>query len=491
MKAILAIDQGTTASKAALYSLSGRVLGAARVAVRTRFGPGGVADQDPGEILATQRLAIRRAVSAAGPLEIAAAGVTSQRSTFVLWDRATGLPAGPAPTWRSTAAADWCARLQRHGARIRRLTGLPLSPHYSATKLGRLLDGDARLRRRAERGDLLFGNVATFLIWHLTGGTVHAVDPTQAARTLLFNLSTLDWDRWLLDLFGIPRAILPEVRPGIGEFGMMSLGRTRIPIRASLGDQQAAGLGLTGGGRVGGGRAALVNYGTGAFVLIPTGGRLVRRQGLLTSLAWTDASRRAYVLEGTINAAGALLDWLRAELGAPDGLEGIDRLCREARGDALMLPALHGLGSMFQDRAGARLPSLILGAGPTGARADVTRAAVESIAHMVTLILDRVADLPGGAPRRLVASGPLSRLRYLVQYQAALLPGIRLVATRGREATLAGIARAAAPAGGISGDAGRWRSAVTVIRSPAGMERAAAERKGRWIRMVRLARGWR
>ncbi len=211
--AILAIDQGTTASKAAVYSASGRLLGTGRAPLRTRFGAGGVAEQDPAQILSSQRLAVRRALEAARHPALAVAGIASQRSTFVIWDRSTGRPVAPAPTWQSTMAADACLKRGDDAPAVLRRTGLPLSPHYSASKIARVLASSRGLRRRAERGDLLFGNVATWLLWHLSHGEVHATDPTHAARTLLFNIEALDWDPWLLDLFGVPRDILPEIRP--------------------------------------------------------------------------------------------------------------------------------------------------------------------------------------------------------------------------------------------------------------------------------------
>src|SRR2546425_7947475 len=301
MKAILALDQGTSSSKAAVFDIAGRMLGIGRVPLGTRFGAGGRVEQDPDEILASQRRAIRKAMAAVDGrgVVLVGAGIASQSSTFVLWDKDTGRPVAPAPTWQSTMTDDVCAELSSHARTVRRLTGLPLSAHYSATKIARLLDAGRGLRRRAERGEVLFGSVATFLVWHLTRGKVHATDPTQAARTLLMNLETLQWDERLLSLFKVPRAILPELRDSMSEFGMMRVDGRDVPVRAMLGDQQAAMLGACGGAGGATRGAAVVNYGTGAFVLIPTGEIPVRRAGLVTSLAWTRGRTRRYLLAGT------------------------------------------------------------------------------------------------------------------------------------------------------------------------------------------------
>lgn len=485
--AILAIDQGTSLSKAALFTATGRLLGSGRAPVTTKFGAGGAADQDPAQILASTRLAIRRAMSAAGRPRIAAAGIAAQRSTFVLWDRATGRAIGPAPTWQSTVAYDVCARLGEHDAVIRQRTGLPLSPHYSASKLSRLLASRPELMRRAERGDLLFGNVATWILWNFTGGKVHATEPTHAARTLLFNIETLAWDPWLLDLFRVPREILPEVRPSLGSFGDLAVGGLKIPVTACLGDQQAALAGAVGlrSGRNGG--IALANYGTGAFLLIPTGERPLRRDGLLTSLAWTSGKSRRYLLEGTINAAGTTLEWLHDDLAAPGDLKTIDRLCRDASGQTLLLPAFRGLGSAYADLSDANLPSLAVNLGPGGTIPDLTRAAVEAIAHLGAVILERASGRP--PVKRLVATGSLSGLKYLLEFQSALLQGVTVERSVQTEATLAGIARAAAP-DATATRRRRPRRRSVAVTVPRGLRATAQHRHREWRRLIALARIW-
>jgi len=417
--AILALDQGTSWSKAGVFDRAGRLLGSGRVGVRTRFGPGGQASQDPEAILASARRAIRIALDAAGRPSIGAAGITSQRSTFVLWDRATGKALAPAPTWQSTEAAALCERLSRHAARVRQVTGLPLSPHYSASKLARLLQAHPAWRRRGARGEVLFGHVATFLLWHLSRGAAHVVDPTQAARSLLFDLRASAWSPWLLDLFGAPAAMLPSVGPSLGPLGEMRLDGRNVPVTAMLGDQQAALVGAMGLRPAGSGGTAVVNYGTGAFILIPTGERVVRRAGLLTSLAWTDARSRRHLLEGTVNAGGAVIDWMRDGLGLPLDGSSIDRVCGRGGPGAVMLASFWGPGSAGPAARGAGLPTVLLTPGGSSpwAPEDLVRPAVESIAHAVA----GCVAAAGGNVRRLVATGPLSRSRFLMELQSALL----------------------------------------------------------------------
>ena len=488
METILALDQGTTVSKAAVYAANGRLLGLGRASVTTRFGRMGRAVQDPLELLEAQRLAMRRALRAAGEPRVDAAGVSSQRSTFVVWDRHTGRPVAPAPTWQSTEASRICEELDGSSEAVRERTGLPLSPHYSASKLALLFETKPLLKRLAESGDLMFGNVATWLIWNLTGGAVHATDPTHAARTLLFNLERLRWDRWLMDLFGVPDAIMPKILPSLGDYGSLRIAGKDVPIRACLGDQQAALIGVSGlsGQRTAG--TALVNYGTGAFVLIPTGERPERREGMLTSLLWTSAKERCYVLEGTINAAGSTLDWLRREMRAPAPLDAMDRLCRKSAGDTQLLPSFWGLGSAYTTMRDSTLPAVMVSTGAPVTIADMTRAGVEAIAHMVAVVLERGAG-DNRRVRRLVATGSLAGLPYLMQFQASLLAGVAVSAGAEPEATLAGVARAAATSAGI-----RWRHngarRLPAIATTARERGVAMHRHREWRRLIAMARIW-
>ncbi len=264
-----------------------------------------------------------------------------------------------------------------------------------------------------------------------------------------------------------------------------------MPVTASMGDQQAALIGAIGlkGQRAEG--SALVNYGTGAFVLISTGSTPQRCDGLLTSLAWTSAEERRYLLEGTINSAGAALDWLRKDLGAPGEMKRIDRMCREAAGRTLLLPAFWGLGSAYSSPGDTNLPSITVNLGPYGTLPDLTRSAVEATAHMVAVIIERATGR-GPAPRRIVATGSLTSLDYLMQFQAALLPGIALSVAPDAEASLVGMAKAASPrwkpAKATSRE--RGRGPATRVSSPIGMKRMAIHRHREWRRLIALARIW-
>ena len=489
-KVILAIDAGTTASKAAIVSLSGRILGLGRAGVVTRFGPGGRAVQDPEQIVSAQRRAVFDALAAAGRVEIVAAGIASQRSTFVIWDSVTGRSSCPAPTWQDTSGESVCHALKREAGRVRRLTGLPLSPHYSASKIPAALRQARSSDGRSKRSSLRFGSVATWLIWRLTRERIHATEPTQAARTLLMNLSSLRWEERLLSMFRVPRSILPEIRPGIGSFGTIRAGTQHVPVLASLGDQQAA---LFSHLRIDSplrDRPAVVNYGTGAFVLAPTGATRMTCPGLLSSIAWTTASARRYLLEGTVNAAGATLDWLRREFGAPEHLDAVDRLCREASGSCFMLAAFGRLGSMWDEEGRGSLPSLIAGATARGALADLTCAAVESLAFMVGVNLAAIAARTGDGVGRVLLTGPLSRLSYLAGFQAALCAPTRVEVSLAPEATLIGIARAAAfgRGGDISRAAARWVVPAKEVRPERALVSEAGRRRRSWLRLCQLAR---
>lgn len=482
MTAWLALDQGTTASKAAVFDHRGRVLGMGRAEVRSHHGPGGAVWQDPLRLESGMRRAIALAMAAAGEPRLEAAGICSQRSTFVLWERRTGRPVGHAPTWQSTEAAAVCEGLAGHARRVRRLTGLPLSPHYSASKLALRLRRDPDLRRRARRGDVLFGPVATWLLWRLSGGALHAADPTLAARTLLFDIDRLDWSAALLDLFGVPAAMLPLVRPSLGPFGAVRVGRREVPVRALLGDQQAALAGTVGLRAPARGAPLLVNLGTGGFVLHPTGPRLERRDGLLSSLAWTEGGRRCHLLEGTINGAGAALDWLRAMAGTPRDRAALDRLCGRARATVHVVPAFWGMGSAFSPGR-EPVPSVIASAaGAPWSRADLAAGTVASVAH-ATAHCVRLATR-GRSAGEVVVSGPLARLRPLMRTLSAIL-GRSVAAARQGEATLAGAALAAS-GGSLPIGTREARMFEAGARERAGA-RAAHET---WLALIARLRGW-
>ena len=311
---LLALDQGTTSSRCILFDRHGTVLSRVNREFRQSYPQDGWVEQDATEILASQMgVAVEAMLRAGiGAEEIAAIGITNQRETVIVWDRVTGKPICPAIVWQCRRTAERCAELKRQGleSMLHAKTGLIADPYFSATKLQWILENIPDARRRAEAGELCFGTVDSWLIWNLTGGKVHATDPSNAARTMLYNIHTGAWDRDLLDLFGIPEAILPEVKPSSCIFGYTSehLFGERIPISGAAGDQQAAlfGQGCFDAGDV------KNTYGTGGFLLMNTGETPVdSKAGLLTTVGWQLGDRTTYVLEGSVFICGAVIQWLR------------------------------------------------------------------------------------------------------------------------------------------------------------------------------------
>jgi len=339
-------------------------------------------------------------------------GLSVQRSTVLLWERETGRPLADALSWQDLRATELCTAMAKHASRIRRASGLPLSPHYAAPKLRWLLDHVRGAQRRAERGELLCGTVNTYLLWRLSNGTIHATDHTNAARMLLLNLSTLEWDPRLCDLFGVPRVMLPRVLPTAGHFGEIDVGRLRLPVLASLGDQQAASFGQ-------GGTSAgdlCLHYGTGAFALLHTGPLPVRSSGLLTSLAWSTPQRKAYILEGGVNAVGSGLVWLQQLCSLPRDLRELDHLASTSTAPTPVLPALAGLGAPYwAPRAAGVVGGVTLSTG----QADLARGFLDGVAFLLSRV---VAAMPRQrAVRRITASGGLTELSILLQAQADFL----------------------------------------------------------------------
>jgi len=372
MTAILAIDQGTTSTRSMVFDASGRPLATAQIELPQIFPRPGWVEHDAAvirdHVLATAREA--RAKSGVELAEIAAIGVTNQRETTVVWDRRDGKPIANAIVWQDRRTAETCERLRAegHAASVAAKTGLVLDPYFSATKIAWLLDNVPGARARAEKGELAFGTIDCWVLWNLTGGKLHATDASNAARTMLFDIHRQGWDEDLLRLFRVPAAILPEVRDTAGDFGAADarlLGRA-IPIRALVGDQQAATFG----------QAAFApgdiksTYGTGCFVVLNTGDKAVASKNrLLTTVAWRIKGKTTYALEGSIFIAGAAIQWLR------DGLKVIrDAAESEAiakatpsTGGVYLVPAFAGLGAPFgTPRRGAR--SSALPATPASAR---------------------------------------------------------------------------------------------------------------------------
>ncbi|MFW6150634.1 MAG: glycerol kinase GlpK [Chloroflexota bacterium] len=384
---ILAIDQGTTGTRAMLVDRGGRVRGRAYAEITQRYPRPGWVEHDPLEIWdkTVAVIAQAKAQASAGDHDIAAIGIANQRETALLIDRASGNPLGPAIVWQCRRTADRCAELREQGyARmVKEKTGLLLDAYFSATKLEWLLLNTDGARQKARAGHLLLGTIDTWLIWKLSGHTAHVTDMTNAARTMLFNIRELDWDDELLDLFGLPRSALPEVRPSRGILARTPAG---VPIAGVAGDQQAALFGQACY------RPGMVKatYGTGAFVLMNTGQTFVDSQhGLLGTLTCDSADTPEYALEGSIFAAGASIQWLR-DLGLLTDAQESESVAAqvEETGGVYFVPAFVGLGAPYWDmRARGALVGLTRGTG----RSHIVRAALEAIGYQVSDVVEAMA----------------------------------------------------------------------------------------------------
>ena len=387
---LMALDQGTTSSRCIIFDSKGNMVSAASRKFAQHFPQNGWVEHDPEEIWSSQLESAREALAASSlsPDQIAAIGITNQRETVVVWEKDSGKPIAPAIVWQCRRTAGRCEALRAAGLEemIRDKTGLALDPYFSATKLAWLLDHTPGARERAARGELLFGTVDSFLIYRLTGGRVHATDPSNAARTLLFNIHTLSWDEELLRLFDIPRAMLPTVLPSAGLFGMTapSLFKKEIPITGVAGDQQAALFGQCcfEPGQV------KNTYGTGGFLLMQTGPKPIRSShGLLTTVGWQIGDRVSYVLEGSVFICGAAIQWLRDGLGILSSSGDCEALAASVKdtGGVYFVPALTGLGSPYWDPY-AR--GAILGLTRATTRMHIVRAALEAMAFQTVDLLE-------------------------------------------------------------------------------------------------------
>ncbi len=423
MRYTLALDQGTTSSRAILFDDTVRPVAAAQREFPQYFPRPGWVEHDPQEIWESQLSTAREALDRAGvsPRDVAAVGITNQRETTLLWERSSGLPVHRAIVWQDRRTADVTARWKADGLEpeVRRKTGLVLDPYFSASKLSWLLERDPALRRRAEAGELCFGTVDSWLLWKLTGGRTHATDATNASRTLLFDLGTLDWEEGLLGRFGIPREVLPRVGPSAGFFAETdpSLLGAPIPVTGIAGDQQAA---LFGQACLSPGMAKNT-YGTGAFVVMNTGAERFLGDGVLTTLAWQLEGRAPeYALEGSIFVAGAAVQWLRDGLGLIASSADVEALAASVpdAGGVYFVPAFVGLGAPHWDPF-AR--GLIVGLTRGTNRGHLARAALEAMAFQTRDALAAMEAASGIPVRDLRADGGASANALLLQLQADTL----------------------------------------------------------------------
>jgi glycerol kinase len=453
MRYVVGLDQGTTGTTALVFDRRGRLAARAYREFTQHYPRPGWVEHDPEEIWQVTRSVLRMAVRRAGARarDVAALGITNQRETTLLWDRRTGRPVHRAIVWQDRRTAERCAALRAQGleARVRAKTGLVLDPYFSATKLAWMLEHVRGAAARAERGALCFGTVDSWLLWRLTGGAVHATDPTNAARTLLFDIHARAWDPELCALFGVPVSVLPAVRPSSGVFGETTadvLGAP-VPVAGVAGDQQAA---LFGQGCVEPGLAKNT-YGTGCFLLLYTGERpIASERGLLTTIACDARGGAAYALEGSVFVAGAAIQWLRDGLRLIRRAADSERLARSVDSTlgVHLVPAFVGLGAPYWD-ADARGALLGLTRGVT--YAHVVRAALEALAFQTRDVVDAMTADAGVRLRVLKVDGGAAANGFLMQFQADLL-GVPVERPKLVETTAMGAACLAGLATGF------WRS---------------------------------
>ena len=422
-KHILALDQGTTSSRAIVFGHDGGIVAAAQEEFPQILPAPGLVEHDPEAIWSSQikvaRQALEQASIAAG--DLAAIGVTNQRETTILWDRATGRPVANAVVWQSRASAGICDRLKAEGLQetFRAKTGLVVDAYFSGTKIKHLLDTHEGLRDRARRGEILFGTVDTWLIWRLTGGRCHVTDYSNASRTLIFDIHALRWDDELLAILDIPRAMLPEVRPSSEVYGHTAeewFGRP-VPIAGNAGDQQAATFGqacFQPG-------VAKNTYGTGCFMLLNTGSEPVPSQNnLLTTIGWGLGGEVTYCLEGSVFIAGAVVQWLRDGLGIIKRSEEVETLAATVpdSGGVVVVPAFVGLGAPHWN---SYARGAILGITRGTTAGHIARAAIESMAYQVRDLLEAMQKDAGIRLAELKVDGGASVNNPLMQFQADLL----------------------------------------------------------------------
>lgn len=494
MNYILALDQGTTSSRAILFDRGGSAVAISQVELNQIYPRPGWVEQDPYEIWSSQLEAVREllAKSRADAADIAAIGVTNQRETTIIWDRDTGAPIHNAIVWQCRRTAERCDQLRREGLDqlFRERTGLVLDAYFSGTKVAWLLDSLPGAREMASAGKLAFGTVDSWLIWKLTGGRVHATDPSNASRTLLFNIRAGQWDEELLEILGVPRQLLPHIAPSsaiIGETEPELLGRP-IPIAGVAGDQQAALFGqactLPG--------MSKNTYGTGCFMLLNTGAEPVdSKNNLLATVAWKVGDQpMQYALEGSVFIAGAAIQWLRDGLKIINSAHEAEAMATSVsdNGGVYFVPAFVGLGAPHWDQY-AR--GTIVGLTRGSTREHIVRAALESIAYQTADVLLAMRDDSGIELNELRVDGGASRNDFLMQFQADVL-GIPVVRPANTETTAAGAAFLAGLAvgfwSGVEEIGSLWRPERTFEPRMAESERELLIEG--WRRAVQRAKRW-
>ena len=419
MTSILAIDQGTTSSRAILFSGSGEILTTQKKELSLHYPHKGWVEQNPKDIWEDTLWACEKIIKQHSGDDIAAIGITNQRETTIIWDRKTGEPVYNAIVWQDRRTADYCAELKEagHEALIRSKTGLLLDPYFSATKIKWILDHVEGARARAEAGELAFGTVDSFLLWRLTNGKIHATDATNASRTMLFNIQTQEWDEEFLELLDIPPQLLPEVKDNVADFGTAHIAGQEIPIGGMAGDQQAALIGQACF------QEGMVKstYGTGCFALMNIGSEFKESQNkLLTTVAYRFGGEVTYAVEGAIFVAGAAIQWLRDNLEFFDDARESEALALSVpdNNEVYFVPAFTGLGAPYWN---PHAKALITGLSRESNKAHITRAALEAQAYQTADLFGAFEADTGHKVQTLRVDGGLVANKFVCQFLADML----------------------------------------------------------------------
>ena len=493
MAFILAMDQGTTSSRAIVFDAQAKPVSSSQQEFEQIFPKPGWVEHKPMQIWQTQLDCARRALHSAGlqAQDIKAIGISNQRETTVIWDRKTGVPLYNAIVWQDRRTAPWCDKLREQGkaAIVKLATGLELDSYFSASKINWILNNVRGARSRANNGELAFGTIDTWLIWNLTHGAVHLTDASNASRTMLFNIHTQQWDQELLDLFNIPHSLLPTVCDSSGEMAQTNAAvfGSQITIAAAAGDQQAATFGQTcfASGQ------AKNTYGTGCFMLFNTGSQAVESHNrLLTTTGWRIGNKTTYMLEGSVFMGGAVVQWLRDGLGIIDKSSDIEPLAQSVANTegVTLVPAFAGLGSPYWD---PHARGTLLGMSRGTTKAHIARAALESIALQTVDLVQAMQRDGASLLIQLRVDGGACNNNLLMQMQADLL-GVPVVRPRFTETTALGAAYLAGLAVGVFSDQAslkeKWE--IDTRFEPAmGMDERG-ELLDRWQRAVERAKGW-
>lgn len=487
-KFVLALDEGTTSARAILFDSDLNIVNIGQYEFPQNYPQPGYVEHNPEEIWEAQMLAVKKAISKIDAKQIVAIGITNQRETTVLWDAKSGKPVYNAIVWqdrRTSPITDWLKA--NYFKMIKDKTGLVPDPYFSASKIKWILDNVPNVREKAERGEIKFGTIDTYLIWRLTNGKAHVTDYSNASRTMLFNINKLEWDREILELLKIPESILPEVKPSSEIYGYSEALGNSIPISGDAGDQQAALFGQV-AFNVGEIKAT---YGTGSFILMNIGNNLIRSENLLTTIAWgLEKNKITYALEGSIFITGAAVQWFRDGLRAIDVSDEIEPLASsvEDNGGVYFVPAFVGLGTPYWDPY-AR--GLIIGITRGTTKAHIARAILESIAYQTRDVIEVMQKESGISINLLKVDGGAAKDNLLMQFQADIL-GIKVIRPKVMETTSMGVAMLA----GLGVDL--WNSLEELRRiwkvdkefTPSMSEEKRRALYAGWKEAVKRAMGW-